>query len=113
MDWEPWEGRTTYADNVTGAYYAARLSVLEHLAQRQRQALPIVYREITDAYLFPLGVWVIRESVRLALEAKPRCFDNLEAAVRAVSMECGEPAWHRDSRLLREARVQRRLLDYA
>jgi hypothetical protein len=111
-DWEPWQGRTTYADNVSGAYYAARLSILEHLEARQRQAQPIVYREITDAYLFPLGVWVIRESVRDALQAKGRAFDHLEAAVRTVSMACSAPGWHQQSVLLREARVQRRLSDF-
>jgi hypothetical protein len=72
-----------------------------------------VYREITDAYLFPLGVWVIREGTRDALDAKPRAFDNLEAAVRTVSMEAAQPAWHRESVLLREARVQRRITDFA
>jgi hypothetical protein len=113
QDWEPWQGRTTYASNITGAYYAARISVLEHLVARQRQAQPIVYREITDAYLFPLGVWVIREGTRDALDAKPRAFDNLEAAVRTVSMEAAQPAWHRESVLLREARVQRRITDFA
>ncbi|MCA1814365.1 MAG: Nre family DNA repair protein [Halobacteriales archaeon] len=113
QDWEPYEGRTTYAENVGGAYYAARLSVLERLVQRQRQAQVLVYRQITDEYLFPLGVWVIRESVRLAMEAKPRAFDSLEAAVRMVGMESGKPAWPRWSTLLREARVQRRLEDFA
>jgi hypothetical protein len=112
QDAEPYEGRTTYADNVGGAYYAARLSVLEHLVARQRQAQVLVYRQITDEYLFPLGVWVIRESVRLAMARRPRAFDALEAAVRAVAMECGKPAWHRWSTLLREARVQRRIEDF-
>jgi hypothetical protein len=112
-DGEPYEGRGSYADNVGGAYYAARLSVLEHLVARQRQARPVVYREITDEYLFPLGVWVIRESVRAAMRGAARAFDNLEAAVRGVSMECGTPEWHRGSVLLREARVQRRLEDFA
>lgn len=111
-DWEPWEGRKSYADNVSGAYYAAKLSILEHLVARQRQAQPVVYREITDAYLFPLGVWVIREGVRDAMQGKPRAFDNLEAAVRTVAMECSRPDWHRESVLLREARVQRRITDY-
>jgi len=112
-DWEPYQGRTGYADNVAGAYYAARLSILEHLAARQRQALPLVYREITDAYLFPLGVWVIREAVRDAMQAKPRTFDTLEAAVRTVAMECATPDWDRDSRLLRDVRRQRSLEDFA
>jgi hypothetical protein len=57
-------------------------------------------------------VWVIRESVRLAMEAKGRAFDSLEAAARVVGMEAGAPGWTRWSVLLREARVQRRLEDF-
>lgn len=113
QDWEPYEGRTAYASNVSGAYYAAKLSILEHLVHRQRMAQPIVYREITDAYLFPLGVWVIREGVRDALARGARAFDSTEAMVRMVSMECARPRWQAASALLREARVQRRITEYA
>ncbi len=80
-DFEFYDGCTTYADNVTGAYYAARLAVAEHLARRKRQATAIVFREISDDYTVPLGVWVIRETMRKALEKKPLSFSSLDLAI--------------------------------
>lgn len=66
-DYERFEGRKRYADTVGGAYYAARLAVLEYLNKIERQASVIIYRTIEKDYRIPLGVWVIRETVRDAM----------------------------------------------
>ncbi len=66
---EGYEGRTGYVDETAGAYYAARLGVLEHLAEEGRQAKCLVLREVTDEYWAPVGVWQIRESVRNAFDS--------------------------------------------
>ncbi len=66
-DYELETGRKKYASNITGAYYAARKEVEEFLHLNRRQARVIVFREILGGYLVPLGVWVIRETVRAAL----------------------------------------------
>lgn len=63
---EGYGGRTEYADETSGAFYAARLGVLEHLADRKRQAKVLILREVTPEYWAPLGVWIIRETVRNA-----------------------------------------------
>jgi hypothetical protein len=63
-DFEYETGRTKYAANITGAYYAARKEAEEFLYNSRRQARVIVFREILGGYLVPLGVWVIRETVR-------------------------------------------------
>lgn len=74
-------GRTSYVEEVAGAYYAARLSVLEHLeTAAKRRASAVVVREITPDYWAPLGVWVIREGVKAALAAKGAAFDSVAAA---------------------------------
>ncbi|MFB6300563.1 MAG: hypothetical protein ABEH65_09915, partial [Halobacteriales archaeon] len=65
---EGFEGRTGYVDETAGAYYAARLGVLEHLNDIGRQAKCLVLREVSDDYWAPVGVWQIRESVRNAFE---------------------------------------------
>ena len=67
-DYEYEHGRKKYADNVTGAYYAARKEVEEFLVKRNRQARAIVFREVAGGYTVPLGVWVIRETVRHILQ---------------------------------------------
>lgn len=61
---EGFSGRTSYAEETSGAFYAARLGVLEHLRNRKRQAKTLILREVTPKYWAPLGVWIIRETVR-------------------------------------------------
>jgi hypothetical protein len=68
---EGYEGRTGYVDETAGAYYAARLGVLEYLSEIGRQAKALVLREISDDYWAPVGVWQVRESVRNAFEDGP------------------------------------------
>lgn len=111
-DHEGWHGRKDYASYVTGAYYAARLMVAEHLRERRRQMAALVYREITDEYLAPLGVWVIRETVRAALRGKPREFDTLDAAEAFIESKMIEKDGMSRSWFLKTMRVQRTLLDY-
>jgi hypothetical protein len=63
-DCEFYEGRTNYADETVGGYYAARISILEKLRSLKRQASALVLRFVTDEYTCPLGVWVCREAVK-------------------------------------------------
>ena len=111
-DHEPYQGRTRYADSVTGAYYAARLSVLESLRDRRRQAAVFVHREITEEYWAPLGVWVIREAVRNAMQGKPLAFEDVESATRHVLRRSRDKGWLKVAVLPREARAQRTLRDF-
>jgi hypothetical protein len=80
-DSEGFEGRDEYVSETSGAYYASRLAVLEHLESRDRQAKALVLREVTDEYWAPVGVWQIRESVRGALEGDPATAETLHGAV--------------------------------
>lgn len=111
-DIESYAGRTGYVEQVAGAYYAARLSVLEHLVRVRRQAAVFVYREITEDYWAPLGVWVIREAVRAAMEGKGLVFGDVQSALRHVLRHSRTPEWVRRAVLPREARVQRTLKDF-
>jgi len=77
-------GRDRYADVEGGAYYAARLAVAEHLFKRGVQARAIVYRRIYSKYVLPLGVWVVRETTRKALEGKCVKFSSKSEAFRFV-----------------------------
>ncbi|OIO64760.1 hypothetical protein AUJ68_05300 [Candidatus Woesearchaeota archaeon CG1_02_57_44] len=73
-DFEPFEGRKSYAQNTVGGYYAARLSILEQLKAMNHQAGVLCLRFITDEYEAPLGVWVVREAARNAMQAAPLRF---------------------------------------
>ena len=83
-DSEGYEGRTEYVDETSGAYYAARLGVLEALADRDRQAKVFVVRHATNGYWAPVGVWQIRESIRDAVESDPAVAESFHGAVREL-----------------------------
>lgn len=93
-DWEGYNGRTDYASNITGAYYAARLGVTEYLLKIKRQSQAIVLREISDEYRFPLGVWVIRLAVREAMKRKYKVFDSIDSAFEVAEKMFDYPLKH-------------------
>lgn len=80
-DHEFYHGRKNYASNVTGAYYAARFAICEHLLSRKRQAAALVVRTVGKGYFAPLGVWQVRENIREAMRAKPLKFSDKELAL--------------------------------
>jgi len=80
-DYEPYEGRKTYAESCGGGYYASRLPTLEKLSKLKRQASVLVLRFIDGSYWCPLGVWVVRSGVRKALSTKPLEFGSKELMI--------------------------------
>ncbi|MDG5775870.1 DNA repair protein NreA [Haloarculaceae archaeon H-GB11] len=83
--YESYEGRTGYVEETAGAYYAARLGVLEHLRDRNRQAKCLVLREITNDYWAPVGVWQVREGIRHAFEGERGVAETFHGAIRQLS----------------------------
>ncbi len=80
-DHEFQQGRKKYAENTAGGYYAAKLPILEYFKKVKRQGRVTEFRVITPEYDTSLGVWVVREGVRLTLQA------NQRSAVRKASQE--------------------------
>ncbi|MEM0438074.1 MAG: Nre family DNA repair protein [Candidatus Micrarchaeia archaeon] len=78
VEYEPFGGRSDYADLQVGGYYASRYAVTEHLFERRRQARVMVIREVDPAYVVPVGVWQVRENVRNAFRAGPTKFSSLK-----------------------------------
>jgi hypothetical protein len=113
-DHEFFEGRTTYADNITGAYYAARLAVAEYLKGIRRSATVLVFREIHPGYDIPLGVWNIRENVRAALRTKPYISENLDGLWPQINsfMDLKKERWLKNSEILKDYLIQRRIEDF-
>jgi len=68
MDYEGFLGRTNYAEEVEGAYYAARYSVAKYLKERMRQAKVVVLLEVDRNWIPNLGVWRVREGTEIALK---------------------------------------------
>lgn len=109
-EYEPYKGRTKYAELEAGGYYAARLGVVEALHKMKKQARVVVFREVYEGYTIPLGVWVVRENSRRAMQNKPMKFATQTEALNYIAGKLRLPIekYVQQSRILR----QKRLVDF-
>jgi len=84
QDYETFFPRKTYADSVTGAYYANRLALTEYLEKIKRQAHCLVFREVRPEYYAPLGVGILRQISRDAFSKAPEKFNTIEEALSKI-----------------------------
>ena len=66
---------------TAGAYFAAKLGVLEYLEKNQIQSGVIIFREIRPEYSIPVGVWQVREGIRHAMSQVPIFADSLDDSI--------------------------------
>jgi len=114
-DFEFYQGRKNYASNITGAYYAARKSVCEYLFSIRKQARVLIFREVRGGYLVPLGVWVIRETVKNAMETSiPIIIDNFDDSLvkMAEGLMVNLKQWKKSSKMVDFIKNQRTIDDY-
>ena len=75
----------THPPAIAGAYFAAKLGVLEYLNSNKIQAGVVILREIRPEYAIPVGVWQVREGIRYAMKQSPIITDNFEQAISIAS----------------------------
>jgi len=113
-DFESFSGRKTYASNTAGGYYATRLPILKYLNNIKRQASVLVIRLETPSYWAVLGVWIVRESVKKALQTEMK-FDSREELLDAakkiskIKYDFDASGILNKSLLLRQIQEERRL----
>lgn len=90
-EYEGFFGRTTYATEQSGGYYASRIGIVEYLNRIRKQARVVVIREIGEGYIVPVGVFEVRENVRHAFYRKARKFSNINEALQDVSTRLKSP----------------------
>ena len=80
---------------IAGAYFAAKLGVLEYLVKNKVQAGVVILREIRPEYAVPVGVWQIREGIREAMKQNSIVSDNFDAALSLASskMSISKSEW--------------------
>jgi len=91
QDYEGFYGRKTYAENVAGGYYADRLAAVEYLERIKRQATVLLFHEEREEYYAPLGVGIIRESLRNALKEKPEKPATVQEALEIIGKRVKYP----------------------
>ncbi len=80
---------------IAGAYFAAKLGVLEYLNKKKIQAGVVILREIRPEYAIPVGVWQVREGVREAMNQTPIIAENFDQALLLASnkMSISKSEW--------------------
>lgn len=112
-DCEFFDGRTEYA-HIGGCYYASRMAVNELLEREHRTAGAVICREAHEGYVMPVGVWNVRENVRMALKTEPLRFDTMDAALTFIEskMDLKRQTWIRNSGVLTDWFTQKRIEDF-
>jgi len=72
---------------IAGAYFAAKLGVLEYLSKHKIQSGVVILREIRPEYAIPVGVWQVREGIREAMKQNPVISDSFENALNVASQK--------------------------
>jgi DNA repair protein NreA len=113
MDFEDARGLDHYP-SIAGAYFSARLSIVEYLSNRRRKAAALALREIHSDYVMPVGVWQIREGIRQALKTEKNQFETFEKALAfaCLSLSTSRREWIRGSRIFRLKKEQRRITEF-
>lgn len=104
-DYEDVYGRKSYASNTAGGYYATRMPIAEYLNKIKRKASVIAIRFETPEYSLGLGVFVVRESVRKALENKPLLFNSMEEMFSYVKRFVSERFNYKAEELLNKSKT--------
>lgn len=99
--------------SIAGAYFAAKLAVAEYLKKKKRQAGVLVLREIRPQYAVPVGVWQIREAVRVAMSKNPTHVDTLEQGldISCRNMSISKNEWLSKGIILKMLK-QKSITDY-
>ena len=98
---------------IAGAYFAAKLGVLEYLSKAKIQAGVVILREIRPEYAIPVGVWQVREGIREAMKQSPAIADDFDSALLLASskMSISKSEWLAHGKILGLMR-QKVLSDY-
>ena len=80
---------------IAGAYFAAKLGVLEYLQEKKIQSGVVILREIRPEYAIPVGVWQVREGIREAMKQVPIIANDFDHALNLASekMSISKSEW--------------------
>jgi DNA repair protein NreA len=108
------EVKLNHHPSIAGAFFAARVSVSEHLNKIKRKAAVLILREIHPDYLMPVGVWQVREGLREALKSPITKFESFEKALSFAStfMSISNKEWIKNSKIYNNVIKQNRISDF-
>jgi len=113
-DYEPFQGRKTYANHTHGAFYSGRLAVMEYLEKIRRQATVLIVREVRSEYSIPVGIWQLRESVRDAMGSGYETFATMNDAVKKIAERIYvRDGWVAHSKIMADRKEQKKITQFS
>ena len=109
-DFEDFNGRTSYAENTVGGYYANRLAILEEFKKRKIQGGVLSIRFITDEYTAPLGVWCCREASRKSVSSQPVTFGENHLLLKYAMIFSKRKFGYDLSKIINQSRLRKEVL---
>jgi hypothetical protein len=97
---------------IGGAYYSARLAVLEYLESVGRCAKVLCVRDVSSEYWAPLGTWVIREASHASLKMVPVRVGTLAEATAVMVSSLQTDFWIPYSKMLEDIAQQKTFADF-
>jgi len=90
-EYEPYRGRTAYAESQAGGFYSSRCGVAMGLKGIKKQARVVVFREVYEGYSIPVGSWQILENVINAFSQPYERFNTKQEALNYLKTKLRIP----------------------
>ncbi|MCL4450218.1 MAG: hypothetical protein M1386_02740 [Candidatus Thermoplasmatota archaeon] len=103
-------GRMVTNPRIGGAFFAAKLPILEFLKRKERKGNILVIRFIDGDYTMPLGVWQIRENVKSAMQTE-NYLDDIDQFFEIIKIRRNKNLRHY-SKTYQMIKLQRKISDY-
>ena len=103
-------GRMVTNPRIGGAFFAAKLPILEFLKRKGRKGNILVIRFIDGDYTMPLGVWQVRENVKSAMQTE-NYLDGIDQFFQIIKIRRNKDLRHY-SKTYQMIKLQRKISDY-
>ena len=103
-------GRMVTNPRIGGAFFAAKLPILEFLKRKGRKGNILVIRFIDGDYTMPLGVWQVRENVKSAMQTE-NYLDGIDQFFEIIKIRRNKDLRHY-SKTYHMIKLQRKISDY-
>ena len=103
-------GRMVTNPVIGGAFFAAKLPILEFLKKKERKGNILVIRFIDGDYTMPLGVWQVRENVKSAMQTE-NYLDGIDQFFEIIKVRRNKDL-RQYSKTYQMIKLQRKISDY-
>lgn len=103
-------GRMVTNPRIGGAFFAAKLPILEFLKKKERKGNILVIRFIDGDYTMPLGVWQVRENVKSAMQTE-NYLDGIDQFFEIIKIRRNMDL-RQYSKTYQTIKLQRKISDY-